>query len=66
MRISVGILATAKIALAILLVVFGPTRIPISREAMGGARDKGYECAVGSEKPREWWRRVVAAVFDAR
>ncbi len=26
------------------------------------ARDKGYECAVGTEKPPEWWRRVVAAV----
>src|SRR5918998_457153 len=25
------------------VVTFGPTRIPISREAMGGARDKGYD-----------------------
>lgn len=28
------------------------------------ARDKGYECAVGTEKPPEWWRRVVAAVSN--
>ncbi|HKN56894.1 MAG TPA: hypothetical protein VJX66_30680 [Amycolatopsis sp.] len=26
------------------------------------ARDQGYECAVGTEKPREWKRRVVAAL----
>jgi 2-polyprenyl-6-methoxyphenol hydroxylase-like FAD-dependent oxidoreductase len=26
------------------------------------ARDQGYECAVGTEKPREWRRRLLAAV----
>ncbi|MEV6879448.1 hypothetical protein [Amycolatopsis sp. NPDC051128] len=26
------------------------------------ARDQGYECAVGTEKPGEWKRRVLAAV----
>jgi 2-polyprenyl-6-methoxyphenol hydroxylase-like FAD-dependent oxidoreductase len=26
------------------------------------ARDQGYECAVGTEKPREWRRRILAAV----
>ncbi|SDJ02694.1 Dehydrogenase (flavoprotein) [Lentzea albidocapillata subsp. violacea] len=26
------------------------------------ARDQGYECAVGTEKVPEWWRRVLAAV----
>jgi 2-polyprenyl-6-methoxyphenol hydroxylase-like FAD-dependent oxidoreductase len=26
------------------------------------ARDQGYECAVGTEKPREWKRRILAAV----
>jgi hypothetical protein len=26
------------------------------------ARDQGYECAVGTEKPREWKRRIVAAL----
>ena len=25
------------------------------------ARDQGYECAVGTEKPREWRRRILAA-----
>jgi 2-polyprenyl-6-methoxyphenol hydroxylase-like FAD-dependent oxidoreductase len=26
------------------------------------ARDQGYECAVGTEKPSEWKRRILAAV----
>ncbi|VVJ17973.1 Uncharacterised protein [Amycolatopsis camponoti] len=26
------------------------------------ARDQGYECAEGTEKPREWKRRILAAV----
>ncbi|GLZ35261.1 hypothetical protein Lesp02_74480 [Lentzea sp. NBRC 105346] len=26
------------------------------------ARDQGYECAVGTEKPPEWRRRIIAAV----
>jgi 2-polyprenyl-6-methoxyphenol hydroxylase-like FAD-dependent oxidoreductase len=28
------------------------------------ARDQGYACAVGTEKPSEWKRRVLAAVSD--
>jgi 2-polyprenyl-6-methoxyphenol hydroxylase-like FAD-dependent oxidoreductase len=28
------------------------------------ARDQGYACAVGTEKPPEWKRRVLAAVSD--
>jgi hypothetical protein len=28
------------------------------------ARDQGYVCAVGTEKPAEWRRRVLAAVSD--
>jgi 2-polyprenyl-6-methoxyphenol hydroxylase-like FAD-dependent oxidoreductase len=28
------------------------------------ARDQGYACAVGTEKPAEWKRRVLAAVSD--
>ncbi|HST80375.1 MAG TPA: hypothetical protein VLL08_01400 [Kineosporiaceae bacterium] len=28
------------------------------------ARDQGYACAVGTEKPAEWRRRVLAAVSD--
>jgi hypothetical protein len=28
------------------------------------ARDQGYACAVGTEKPPEWRRRVLAAVSD--
>jgi hypothetical protein len=28
------------------------------------ARDQGYACAVGTEKPPEWRRRLLAAVGD--
>jgi 2-polyprenyl-6-methoxyphenol hydroxylase-like FAD-dependent oxidoreductase len=28
------------------------------------ARDQGYACAVGTEKPSEWKRRILAAVSD--
>ena len=34
-------------------------RVPWS---LAMARDQGYECAVGTEKPPEWRRRVLAAV----